>query len=120
MEFDGAVSDFTIIVYKDGYRKSNLQMIDGEMVFFFPDEKNKISINPMYRISSKSKQGVLLRRLRQEENWELECIMMMKVMPLEIFLPTNVLDDIHAKRFTAETRALLHRGVLLAVPETFI
>lgn len=120
MEFGGAVSDFTIIAYKGGQRKINLSPIDGEIEFLASGRKHKMVINPIYRIITKSKEGILLRRRRQEENWELECMMMMKAMPLEIFLPAKIIHDIKNNECSEEMLPLLQRGVIIEVPSSFM
>ena len=80
----------------------------------------KLIINPIYRVLSRSKDGVQLQRRRADQKWEFECLAMMKAMPLDLFIPTSIMNDVKQHRVTQEMEPLLRRGVVLAVPTNFI
>jgi len=75
-------------------------------------------VNPLYRVR-RGPGGLSLRRRRAAHLWELEALMMLKVMPPEWTIAPDVVEAIRARRMTDEVRRLLHAGVLLEVPEGF-
>jgi len=113
-------SDYTIIVHK----RENETLVNSSFTLALEllasMRKGKLVINPIYRVLSRSKDGVHLWRRREHDKWELECLAMLKAMPLDIFIPFNIVEDIKQNRVSEEMEPLLKRGVILEVPTNFI
>jgi hypothetical protein len=77
-----------------------------------------IAINPIYTIRKKGN-TLRLKRKRAAPTWELEALMMLKVLPVEWTLDADTLAALRSKTMTDDIRRLLHIGVLLEVPVAF-
>lgn len=112
--------EYTIIA-----RKTSSEDVDQCTVFRLPSEllateKGQLIINPIYKVISRSREGLHLWRKRENEKWELECLMMIKAMPLQILLPLHIMEDVRNRRISASMRRLLLRGIILEVPKYFV
>ncbi len=118
---DSAIwSDYTIVVHKRGNETLVNSSFTISLDSLASTRKGKLVINPIYRVFSRSKNGVHLRRRRENDKWEFECLGMLKAMPLEIFIPSNILTDIEHNRVSEEMDPLLRRGIIVNVPMNFI
>lgn len=118
---DSAIwSDYTIVVHK----RENETLLNSSFIiareWLASTKKGKLVINPIYRVFSRSKDGIHFWRRRENDKWELECLGMLKAMPLDIFVPSNIMDDIKHNRVSEEIDPLLKRGVIVEVPTNFI
>ncbi len=113
-------SDYTIVVQKREHEAPVNPSFTIALEWLASTKKGKLVINPIYRIFSRSKDGVHLWRRREHDKWELECVGMLKAMPLDIFIPSRILDDIKNRRISREMEPLLRRGVVLEVPNDFV
>lgn len=112
--------DYSIVARKKPPEETVDNLVLHLPVEFLAGSKNgKLIINPIYRIISRSGEGIHIWRKRENEKWELEALLMMKAMPLHILLQTHILEDARKNIISAEVLSLLQRGVLIEVPKFF-
>ena len=113
-------SDYTVLAYKCSQTMTDEIAFDIPIEFFVYRKRSKLVINPIYRIFSKSKKSIHVWRQRQNEKWELECLMMLKAMPLEIEISIIIMNNLRDNILSEEMIPLLNRGIILEVPENYM
>lgn len=113
-------SDYTVLVFpgKDGTFSSQVCAIPVDMLA--SGKSGKLVLNPIYRIIRHTKDGYHIRRRREYDTWELECLLMLKAMPHHLFLENEVMKDMKANCISGKVVKLLRRGVIVEVPNNFI
>lgn len=112
--------DYTIVIH----RREDTTLLKTSFTIALDSlastRKGKLVINPIYRVFSRSKDGVHFWRRREHDKWELECLGMLKAMPLDVVIPSNIMNDIKHNRVSEEMEPFLKRGVIVELPIDFI
>lgn len=112
-------SEYTIVITKNNSQKIVTSNFEISLETLVSGIKGKIVINPIYEYAYQENKNIHLKRRREILAWELEAVMMLKVLPREMIIDKNILDDIKNKKLTEQVIKLFRNGILLEVPDKF-